>query len=458
MNHAIDLLKGLIGLAFGAVLAATVYWALIQNDGINRREDNPRLVRAEQTLVRGTIYDRHNMLLAYSLPEPTTGIMKRIYPYPAAVGAVGHYSFRYGSEGIESAYDPILRGDDPPPSAWDRWQTRWFNRSQHGYDLRSTLDINLQQQLITSFAGQHGAAIIVDVPSGQIRAMVSLPMYDPNSIETDLPSLLKSAKKGDTRLFNRAQEGLYQPGSAIQLVLLSSLLTDGYQLTDRPSLPQSLQLPPALLSIVACENIPPGWTLQQHFQMACPQAFIATWDTQRYTNQVLDAGFLEPPYFIGGDTDHTPQLIPPVLFPLPTQAAHLEATGQGQLLVSPLHFAQWISAIANGGSIPTLTLADAYRIGDGEWEALALPPLQVLMPPEIATSMRAAMQLGNGIYGHTGEAWRGEALSRQSWFNGFAELPSGSAVVIVVVVENAPATDSAAQIALPILVAMRTDQ
>jgi cell division protein FtsI (penicillin-binding protein 3) len=57
------------------------------------------------------------------------------------------------------------------------------------------------------------AAILMDVNSGEVLAMVSLPDFDPN----DRPNPLVAGEPGDSPLFNRAMQGVYELGSTFKI-------------------------------------------------------------------------------------------------------------------------------------------------------------------------------------------------------------------------------------------------
>ncbi|NJO83780.1 MAG: hypothetical protein HC828_13935, partial [Blastochloris sp.] len=109
------LLAGLL-VAFGIVVLAAAYWAIVGPDTLLAREDNPRLVERERAIARGALYDRQDRLLAESLPNEA-GVMVRQYAEPLMNGAVGYFSYRYGTAGAEAAFNTILRGDTIPRDA-----------------------------------------------------------------------------------------------------------------------------------------------------------------------------------------------------------------------------------------------------------------------------------------------------------------------------------------------------
>ncbi|MBR0674502.1 peptidoglycan D,D-transpeptidase FtsI family protein, partial [Neoroseomonas soli] len=110
-----------------------------------------------------------------------------------------------GIAGVERYFDERLRG----------------NPSER---LRLSLDIRVQlalrdsvQRAITEFNGIGGAGVVMDVNTGEVLSMVSLPDYDANDV---------GAATADQR-FNRVTVGVYEPGSTFKLLTASMALEYG---------------------------------------------------------------------------------------------------------------------------------------------------------------------------------------------------------------------------------------
>lgn len=111
----------------------------------------------------------------------------RYYPHGAETAhVVGFVKDEQGLAGIELAQDNMLRG-----GVADAWLTAaGFSDREGGGSkahLVTTLDLRIQQTLeqrlqraMRSVSGQAAAALLMDVNSGAILAMVSLPGYDSN--------------------------------------------------------------------------------------------------------------------------------------------------------------------------------------------------------------------------------------------------------------------------------------
>ena len=129
-------------------------------------------------------------------------------------------------DGVEYACESLLRGRrGEVVYDIDRQLVRQTD-TEFGQDVQLTLDIRLQEmieQRLTDpkvnpeYARAPMAGAIIDVRSGDILALVSLPSYDLNSIRRDYDKLLADPNRPTT---NRALCRLYPPGSVAKPVVL----------------------------------------------------------------------------------------------------------------------------------------------------------------------------------------------------------------------------------------------
>ena len=172
MHRNLQQLKLLIIFGFALIGMSSVYWSVLAPSLINR-QDNPR---RNQWMQRGSILDRHGTVLAESIPTTYNGLYERQYAHPSVIAALGYD--RFGSSGLEAEFDAILSGVHTPSR---------FDLSQNhpeivGANLQTTLDLNLQVFMAEALAEHQGAAIAVHVPSGEIRAMLSMSTLDPTQL------------------------------------------------------------------------------------------------------------------------------------------------------------------------------------------------------------------------------------------------------------------------------------
>jgi peptidoglycan glycosyltransferase len=122
MPHRLQRLLLLFFIGYAAVALTVLYWGVWRGEELLVREDNPRTVEAELRVVRGQILDRNGVVLAESVVNPLSGRVTRRYPIPDVGAAVGYYSLRYGTAGVEQAHDAPLRGQttDTLAVAWQK--------------------------------------------------------------------------------------------------------------------------------------------------------------------------------------------------------------------------------------------------------------------------------------------------------------------------------------------------
>ena len=142
-------------------------------------------------------------------------------------------NFKIGKFGLEKTYDNSLRGYAGSlvyeVNAYGRiMQELEKKEGQKGEDLDLTIDIRLQQKAYEAFKNEAGAAVVMDVHTGEILALVSTPSFDPNLFVDGISSknwndLLYNEK---TPLTNKAISGLYSPGSTFKIAVALAALEE----------------------------------------------------------------------------------------------------------------------------------------------------------------------------------------------------------------------------------------
>lgn len=121
---------------------------------------------------------------------------RRVYPHGRLAGHIVGFTNvdNVGLSGIEMSMDAAIAGGSTP--------------------LRLSIDIRVQQILRQELAGQiekfkaiGGGGIVLDVESGEVVAMVSLPDFDPNA----------AGQAADDTRFNRMTLGVYELGSVFKI-------------------------------------------------------------------------------------------------------------------------------------------------------------------------------------------------------------------------------------------------
>lgn len=84
-----------------------------------------------------------------------------------------------------------------------------------GNNLYLTIDSRLQRVAEQAFGDQNGAAVAIDPTNGEVLALVSMPIFDPNLFVNGISYVNYNALRDSPErpLFNRALSGQYPPGS-----------------------------------------------------------------------------------------------------------------------------------------------------------------------------------------------------------------------------------------------------
>jgi cell division protein FtsI (penicillin-binding protein 3) len=135
-----------------------------------------------------------------------------------------------GQEGLELAYDDWLKGVQGSQRVLkDRLgrvvrHVEQIHKPVPGRDLTLSLDRRLQylayrelKRAVQKHKARSGSAVILDVQSGEVLAMVNQPSYNPNN--------RKQFKGGQTR--NRAVTDLLEPGSTVKPFTVVAALESG---------------------------------------------------------------------------------------------------------------------------------------------------------------------------------------------------------------------------------------
>ncbi|MBL4907585.1 MAG: penicillin-binding protein 2 [Sneathiella sp.] len=142
--------------------------------------------------------------------------------------------FRIGKNGIEKFYDRSLRGT----AGTSRVEANAYGRvirelsrqeGRPGNDLVLTIDAELQKFATTRMGVESAAATILDIHTGDILAMVSVPSFDPNSFTTGISTKEWRGLQGNPKhpLSNKAVAGQYPPGSTFKMMVALAALEAG---------------------------------------------------------------------------------------------------------------------------------------------------------------------------------------------------------------------------------------
>ena len=183
-------------------------------------------------------YYPNNNLAAHILG--TVGIIYR-EEYEALKGKGYSLDAVIGKQGVEHTFEDYLRGTDGLRSI-----TRDLDGKEHivekkqpipGNQISLTLDLNVQsvmeqklEETILRIQANEapdcnaGAAVCLDVNSGEILAIASYPSYNPANFNKSYDTLLK---QNGNPLWNRALAGTYEPGSTFKMLTAIAALEEG---------------------------------------------------------------------------------------------------------------------------------------------------------------------------------------------------------------------------------------
>ena len=209
---------------FALLVANLTMIMVVQADYYQGMPGNNHSLAKEARTERGTISTYDGVVLAQSVPTED-GTFERVYPAgDLASQVVGYSSARFGTSGIEQAYNDTLKGKENFAS-WTDVLNSFAGIGGAGNDVALTLNSKIQQAAQDALAGRTGACVVMDPDTGAVLAMASSPTYDAADFETVIEQA--NADSSDTRLINRAIHALYSPGSSFKIVSLATALEDG---------------------------------------------------------------------------------------------------------------------------------------------------------------------------------------------------------------------------------------
>jgi len=139
-----------------------------------------------------------------------------------------------GKAGVEKNFEDVLKGK-PGKQAIEvdargrKVRTLNFTPSRSGKDIKLSIDLGSQLLVANRFGDFKGAAVAIDVFSGEILTLFSSPGYDNNPLTRGISSeewRLISLDK-ERPLMNRCISGLYPPGSTFKPVIALAGLEKG---------------------------------------------------------------------------------------------------------------------------------------------------------------------------------------------------------------------------------------
>ena len=267
----------------------------------------------------------------------------------------------FGQEGVSSAEVVGVAGVEK------RFDTELRDPANAGAPLVLSIDLSVQSSMEEVLHGgmklmnaKGVAGVLMDVHTGEIIAMASLPDFDPN----ERPRPLTSGDASDSPLFNRAVQGLYELGSTFkifpvaqafdlklvnpntQISTRTPMQIGKYRISDYHNYGASLSVTDV---IVKSSNV---GTVRVNQMIGA----------ERQKNFLKSLGFFEATSVEMVEAPTGRPLVPS-RWPEVTQAT--VSFGHG-LAASPLHLAAAYATLANGGKrvYPTLLHTETHRKGE----------------------------------------------------------------------------------------------
>lgn len=401
-----------------------------------------------------------------------------------------------GLAGLEAWGEPYLRGTRGGVltiigSSGEYISTIAETEPRQARSLYTTLDATFQKQveealaeaILTEPIAQFGSVVVMDVNTGEVKAIASYPTYNPAIFDTTRPNgdvaLSLVLNDSGNPLLNRAAQGAYPAGSIFKLVTLASGLNSGLYTVN------SRYTSTGTWDRFGEAYIKRDWREGGHGTVNYLQALTVSCNSCFYdmAYNVDEADIYLLPdtanqFGLGQPTGiqgfaESPGLIGDPDWKLATYGdgwargdAVNMAIGQGFLQVTPLQMANVFSAIANGGTLYRPRIIDRIGAGGGApeevWPAEVLSTLPIT--PDNLISIRSALRevvtasygtathrfegLTVPVAGKTGTAeapGSGNGLPH-AWFGGYAPagtytradgtITSEPEIAIIIMVEN----------------------
>jgi penicillin-binding protein A len=456
VNSPIVRLYGFILVLFAALVGFTSYWAVFDSNTLKDETANRRPLIQEQQVRRGFIKTSDGVTVAESHPEGggKNPVYVRSYPQGSLYGHPVGYSFvQVGQSGIERSENNVLAGErNEFTSILD--QLRGI--PQEGDNVTLTIDSHEQevatqalQNAISQYGieGAGGAVVALDPSTGAVKAMVSLPGYDPNKVQ-NTAAFQQITHDKSAPIVNRATQSKYPPGSTMKVVTAAAGLDSG-KFTPTTTLTANSPMNISGVPLFNDGDADYGTIDMTAALTSSVNTYFAQVGEQLGTSTMVDYmkrfGFYSDPELDYPDL----QMVPSGPY---NSDLHLVTSGfdvgrvaigqggaEGQDLTTPMQMAEVAATIANGGQLMQPTFLQQVTDPDGRVTQKLDPHVQsTAISPQTASEVTdmmthvtsdpqgtaAALSVTGGVpfAGKTGTAEIGDPADgvNQPWFIGFA--------------------------------------
>jgi peptidoglycan glycosyltransferase len=446
--------------AFGVLAGGAGYWQVLRSQELSAAPDNPAVIAAAASVVRGEIIDRDGTVLATN-KEDANGRSYRVYPDRSVSTVIGYASRRYGSAGLERTFGAALTGlSDPDPirNLLKKFQADPYDPQA----LSLSLSLKLQKAAIKGLGADRGAVVMLDPRSGEVLVLASTPTYDASAIANPATEDAAFAKVRDSPaepLLTTATQGRFVPGSIFKIVTAVAALGSG-------AIDASTTFP----NQAAAEKnglVVDGFRIREH-----PGVPARTFDLAHATEVSSNIWFALAGLKTGGENlaDYAARMGfgAPLQFDLPTAVSQVTngggsapggfkddvelanaSYGQAETFVTPLQMALVAATVANDGELMQPRFVTALTGKEGT-RTIGPESLRHVISQAEANAITVAMvravegDLGRqftpgakipGITtaGKSGTAELGGSGEPHSWFIGFAPAEDPQIAIAVLV-------------------------
>jgi penicillin-binding protein A len=435
VNTPVLRLFGLVVVLFAVLIGFTSRWTVFEAEALRDNPENARVILQEQRIRRGAIRSADGLLLARSVRGPGDTFVRRYPTGGLFAHAVGYSYVDLGRAGIERSHDDELTGRRTElVTAFESI----LGRSNEGNDVRTTLDAKAQRTAIAALGGRKGAVVALDVHTGAVRVLASVPGYDPNTLQRDFRRL--ATDDANAPLLNRATQNGYPPGSTMKVVTAAAALDTGrYKPTSLVEGNNG-----KIISGVPLNNFGGESFGAIDLTTALTNSVNTVWAEvgvkvgRRTMQDYMERfGFYAEPPMDYPDQQMTAsgvrkrgRLVPVTR---PTVDLGRVAIGQGDLFATPLQMAEVAATIANGGRRMKPFLMAKAIDADGRTVEETKPEeaarvVSASTARELTAMMKQVVKEGTGtaaalsgveVAGKTGTAELNLSGLNQPWFIGF---------------------------------------
>lgn len=338
--------------------------------------------------------------------------------------------YKIGKDGLEKDFETLLRGQPGARRAEVTASGKVVRDLEMREDvpggvLKLTINAQLQDYAARRIGLESAAVVVVDVDTGELLAMTSMPSYDPNTFSDGIGRIEWKMLNEDDHipLLNKAVRGLYPPGSTMKPMATLALQLHGIDPDERVSCPGGYRLGNRFFR---CDAVHGSVDMRAAIERSCNTYFWSMshrvgYDTIAPVARMLGLG---QEFDLPG-TKQRYGTVPDAAWKMRrykqewTAADSLNASiGQGYVLVSPLQLAVMTARIASGKNVvPSLIFGKPMTLGP----ALPFTPEQLAVTHDgmfrvvngSGTAVGSKLQIGDiRMAGKTGTAQVQRLVSR----------------------------------------------